>query len=233
MLLLFQGDAKLLKKKWFLIFSIFLLIAFTDEIFLMYNHYSVTIMEWDICRLCSSKWTFIDDDAVAISKYALLGGIPVVTWGIFANLFLILFLSAVFYLKRESLKDYLSIIYPILLFMLFFSVYELFVSLLIIKALCVFCVLFYICATAMTISCKLAVQSNHKDIFYKFYQFFLSIIYFRSKFNVTLIAGTILISSFFALGLDSHVKYTYSVLKAKQIDKQKDRVIELLKEMLP
>jgi uncharacterized membrane protein len=222
----------MLKNKWFWVFSFFLLIAFIDALFLTYLHHWINIIQPDICPLCSSKYAFIDCEAVSMSKYATFLGIPVSSLGVFAYLFIILFLLAVFYLQKDLLKNYLSILYPILLLLLLFSLYELYASVFKIKALCPYCAVLYICIIVMAVSCKLAVQSSHKKIFESFYHYLLSLFNLKNAFNITLIVATLAISSLFAFGVDSHYKYKYSMIYTKHIDKQKDRVIEILKEMI-
>jgi len=222
----------MLKKKWGVIFSVFTLIAFIDSIYLTYLHHMINIIQPDYCPICFSKYSFLNFDSGAVSKYAYFFGIPVSTLAIFAYLFIIIFLSAVLYLKKDALRDYLLVVYPMLLLMLLFSLYEFYASLFIIKALCVYCVLLYVCIIAMTIACKRAVESSHKEIFQNFSRFMVSLFAFKTKFNVTLIAATFAISVLFAYGADLHYRHKLSVFNAKKIDKQKDRVIELLKGML-
>ena len=136
------------------IFAVFLLVALIDVIFLTYHHHMINILLPDINPFCLFDYSFLDCNSIATSEYAFLLGVPVSSLGIFAYLFLLVFLSAVYYLKRDLYRHYLSIIYPILLLMLLFSLYELYVSLLIIKALCIYCALLYVCIIIMTISCK-------------------------------------------------------------------------------
>jgi uncharacterized membrane protein len=220
------------KKNGFVAF-LFLLLAFIDSILLTYIHYTINIFLPDINPFCFFDYAFLDCNSVITSKYALFLGIPVSTLGIFAYLFLMIFLLAVFCLKKELLKHYLAVLYPIILLMLLFSLYELFASLFIVKALCIYCVLLYTCIIVMTISCKLAVQLGHREIFKHFYYFILSLFDLkRRSFNVTLVAGAFMISALFAFGTDCHYKHKIGASHAKEIDKQKDRVIEILKEML-
>ncbi len=224
----------MLRKKWGVIFFVFLLMAFADAVLLTYIYHYVNIIQPDLCPLCSSKYSFFDGTAVAESPLARLAVIPVAVLGVFAYLFLIVFLTAVYFLKKEVLKDYLAIVYPLLWVMLAYSLYKMFQSVFIIKAVCVYCVILDVCLLVMIVSCKKAIGSNTNtvEIIGRCGDFINSLLRMKSRFNAALVVAAFVIASLFAFSVDHHYRYQFTVKNAKKIDAQKDRVIVLLKEML-
>lgn len=222
----------MLRKKWFVAFVAFLLLALADAILLTYIYHYINIIQPDLCPFCGSKYSYFDGTTVAESPLARVVVIPVAVLGIFAYLFLVVFLIVVYFLKKEELKDYLAVVYPLLWIMLAYSLYKLFQSVFIIKAVCTYCVLLDICLLVMIVSCKKAVESNITEIFSCCGDFIGSILSLKNRFNVALVAAAFVISSLFAFSADHHYRYQFTVKNAKKIDAQKDRMIVLLKEMI-
>ena len=222
----------MLRKKWFVVFIVFLLLALADAILLTYVYHYINIIQPDLCPFCGSRYSFFDGTTVAESPLARLVVIPVAVLGVFAYLFLAVFLIAVYFLKREALKDYLAVVYPLLWVMFAYSLFKLFQSLFIIKAVCIYCVLLDFCLLSMIISCKKAVESNIADMLSLCGDFIRSLFSLGNRFNLALVVAAFVISSLFAFSVDHHYRYQFTVENAKKIDAQKNRVIVLLKEMI-
>ena len=222
----------MLKKQWVLFFGVFLLLSLADAILLTYIYHYINIIQPDLCPFCGSKYSFFDGTTVAESPHARLVVIPVAVLGIFAYLFLAVFLIVVYFLKREELKDYLAVVYPLLWVMFVYSVYKLFQSVFIIQSVCIYCILLDICLLGMIVSCKKIVESNIAEILSRCGDFIGSFFSLRNRFNVALVAAAFVISSLFAFSVDHHYRYQFTVKNAKKIDAQKDRMIVLLKEMI-
>ena len=222
----------MLRKKWFAVFIVFLLLALADSILLTYIHHYINIIQPDLCPFCGSRYSFFDGTTVAESPHAKLVVMPVAALGVFAYLFLVVFLIAVYFLKKEALKDYLAVVYPLLWVMFAYSLLKLFQSLFIIKAVCIYCVLLDFCLLSMIISCKKAAESNLSDLFSRCGEFITSLFSPANRFNLALVVAAFVISSLFAFSLDHHYRYQFTVENAKKTDAQKDRVIVLLKEMI-
>jgi uncharacterized membrane protein len=206
--------------------------AFADAVLLTYIYHYINIVQPDLCPFCGSKYSFFDGTTVAESPLAHLFVIPVAVLGVFAFLFLIVFFVAVYFLKKEALKDYLSVVYPLLGLMLAYSLYKLFQSVFIIKAVCIYCVVLGGCLFVMIVSCKKAVESNTTEILGRCGNFFNSLFSMKNRFNAALVVAAFVISLLFAFSVDHHYRYQFTIENAKKIDTQKDRVIVLLKEML-
>lgn len=222
----------MLKTKWLWVLGAAMLLAFSNAVLLTYIHHFVNIMQPDICPLCASKYSFLDGTRVAESTHAYLFAIPVPSLAIFACLFVIIVLGVAYYLQKEALPDYLAFTYPILVIMLGVGIFQLCVSLFVIKALCIYCALLAICIIVATIACKRAFPGVSKDIFQRLRDLWVSLIHLKNRFAVTLVIAAFVIASLFAYSADSHFRYQFAVKNAKKIDAQKDRVIVLLKEMI-
>ena len=222
----------MIRKKWFFIFFLFLLMAFVDSVLLTYIYHYINIVQPDLCPFCGSKYSFFDGTPVAESPFARLAVVPVAVLGVFAFLFLIVFVIAVYFLKKEARMDYLSVVYPLLGLMLAYSLYKLFQSVFIIEAVCIYCVVLGVCLLVMIVSCKKAVESNTTEILKRCRNFTDSLFSMKSRFNAALVVAAFVISMLFAFSVDHHYRYQFTVENAKKIDTQKDRIIVLLKEMI-
>ena len=149
---------------WFYALLATSVLAVIDGIYLVYHHHFVTILKPIDKSFCSIN-KFIDCDAVASSAYATTFGIPNASMAVFAYIFMTALFVIGLYSSRENLRKYLAVSYWILLAMLVFSLYAFFVSIFVLKTVCLMCCLLYLCIIFMTISAKKALNTPVNSLF--------------------------------------------------------------------
>ncbi len=135
---------------------LFLCIALLDALYLTYHHYLINVLQPAHTSFCSIN-SFIDCDSVAKSSYSTLGGIPVSSIGIFAYTFVLF--SYLFLREKmgEALYLYLGVIIAL---MLAFSFYELWVSVFVLKSICLMCCLLYFCIICLSVLFAFRIKCN-------------------------------------------------------------------------
>ncbi len=106
----------------------------------------------------------IDCDRVASGFGSSLFGIPVATLGMFAHFFILFLILTERGLKLGIHIELHHLIYVILLMMVLFSIYEAFISFVILKAICLMCVALYITMALMLVACQQALGVSHGEI---------------------------------------------------------------------
>ena len=106
----------------------------------------------------------IDCDRVASGFGSRLLGIPVATLGMFAHFFVLFLILTERSLKLGIQTELHHLIYVIILMMVLFSIYEAFVSFVILKAICLMCIALYITMALMLMACKQTLGMSHGEI---------------------------------------------------------------------
>lgn len=150
-------------KKWYLVLMLVLAIGFVDSIYLAYHHYKVNILKPETASFCVINETF-DCDRVTTSFGATFMGFSVATLGMFAHAFLFFFIYIENFLKFGEKEHLYCIVYVIALLMTLFVLYELFISFVILKAVCIMCVILYITTAMILISCKRGLGLRNSEI---------------------------------------------------------------------
>lgn len=190
-----------------ILFVVFLVVAFFDSVYLTYHHHMINILVPETPSFCSIN-SLINCDSVAMSDYSTLFSIPISTLGIFAYTFLLAFFIVGYFRQKTRLsrvyREHLMVMFPVLMLMVGFSLYEFFVSVFIIKALCIMCVLLYISVITMCITLKLAMRATVKDSFKGFVKFYFPVF----KLNRT---GSNIFISVIILALSIFVAYIFDL----------------------
>ncbi|MEI7983737.1 MAG: DsbA family protein, partial [Bacteroidota bacterium] len=112
--------------------------------------------------------------------------------------------------SRENLRKYLAVSYWILLAMLVFSLYAFFVSIFVLKTVCLMCCLLYLCIIFMTISAKKALNTPVNSLFKEAWAFFFPFSWSGiKKIHYALFGGLFVASALAALALDGHSRNHY------------------------
>ncbi len=191
-----------MRAKWFAAMLFFLIIGLTDSIYLTYNHYHINILQPGTKSFCAISET-VDCDKAAVSVGSTLMDVPVSTWGMFAFLFLILFIVVERLLYFEIQKALYCFVFLVIYLMTLFSLYEAFISFFVINVVCIMCAVLYLVLILMLISCKRALGISHRefvlvlrDLFFRSFTRTL----LRKGVSVTIIA--IVFSGIIAFGID-------------------------------
>ena len=195
-----------MRLKWFLMMVIFIIIGLSDSVYLTYHHYQVNILKPEKKSFCSINRT-IDCDKAAASEAAIFYDVPVATWGMFAFIFLLLFILVERLLYWEVQKALYCFIFLVIYIMVFFCAYEAFISFFILKIVCLMCLALYIIMAFILVSCKRALDVTHKEFFLLlsnlfFHSFSRNLL--RKGISVSIIA--IVLSGIIAFGLDHQFK---------------------------
>lgn len=139
-----------LKKNVLLCLLVLALIGFADSAYLTYEHYA------KILPPCSTS-VFVDCGKVLHSKYALVFGIPLALFGVGYYLMQVLLLRVTIVQKNSSLKKYLLILSTA---GFLFSLYFVYLQLVILKAICLYCMVSALTSTLLFI---LSINFFEKD----------------------------------------------------------------------
>lgn len=200
------------------LFFLSMVVAILDAVYLTYHHYWVNILHPDVSSFCSIN-SVVDCDGVAASKYSCLIGIPVSSLGLFAYLFVSLYIVGIFLLAKKFFSQLVSLIYPILILMLLFSLYQLYISLFVIEALCIMCMILYASIIVMIFAFKLFLNKSHRLIFKDIYKITLGVdrnLYIRIVLIVAI--ASLVVSSVTAFAFDKYFRIYFQKLC---IEKQK------------
>jgi uncharacterized membrane protein len=152
-----------LHPQWFIVLLILLLAGLANSIYLTYHHYKVNILHPSAKSFCVLSKT-IDCDRVARGVGSTFIGIPVATLGMFTHWFLLLLILSELFLKLGIQEVLYCVMYSILLLMVLFSTYEAFISFVILKAVCIMCVVLYFTIGFMLFACKQVLGVGHGEI---------------------------------------------------------------------
>ena len=191
-----------MRLKWFLVVIILIHLGLLDSIYLAYHHYEINILAPETKSFCAINET-VDCDKAATSIGSKLMGVPVATWGMFAFLFILIFIAVERLLYWEIQKALYCFIYLILYLMTFFSAYEAFVSFVILRVVCIMCVTLYLIMIFLLVSCKRALGISHREFIFMLYDLFFrsfSRTLLRKGASVAIIA--VVFSSILAFSLD-------------------------------
>ncbi len=151
------------KVKWRILLLVFLTIGFIDSIYLAYHHYKVNILMPETASFCVINET-IDCDRVTTSFGSKFMGVSVATLGMFAHGFLFFFIY-IEHLFSFGEKAHLNcFVYITSLLMILFALYELFISFVILNAICIMCVVLYVTVSMIFISSKRVLGLSHREI---------------------------------------------------------------------
>ena len=190
----------------------FLIIGLADSIYLTYHHYQINILQPEKKSFCAINET-IDCDKAATSVGSTLMGVPVATWGMFAFLFLMLFIMVERLLYFEIQRALYCFVFLIIYVMAFFSLYEALISFLVIKVLCIMCAVLYLIMILMLLSCKRALGISHRE-----FLLVLRELFFRS-FTRTLLrkgASVAIIAAVFSGIIAFEIDYKFQTLFSYQ-----------------
>jgi uncharacterized membrane protein len=148
---------------WLLVLTLALLAGLADSIYLTYHYYKINILKPSSKSFCVISKA-IDCDRVATSVGSKLMGIPVATLGMFGHWFLLLLILSESLLELGIQEVLYCVIYAILLLMVLFSAYEAFISFVILKAVCMMCVVLYLAIGFMLFACKQVLGMSHREI---------------------------------------------------------------------
>ena len=199
-----------MQPKWFLALAFFWILGMADTVYLTYHHYEVNILMPAEKSFCVINQT-IDCDKAATGIGSTFMGVPVATWGMFAFLFLMLFVMVERLLYWEIQKALYGFLFFIIYLMAAFSLYEAYISFVILKVVCIMCAMLYIVMLLMLFSCKRALGVTHleftlllRDLFFRSFSRHL----LRKGISVTIIA--LVFSGIIAFGLDQKFQTTFS-----------------------
>jgi hypothetical protein len=91
-------------------------------------------------------------------------GIPVATLGMFAHWFLLLLMLSESFMGLDIEETVYCAIYAILLLMTLFCAYEAFISFVVLKAVCIMCVVLYLTIGFMLFASQQVLGMRHKEI---------------------------------------------------------------------
>jgi uncharacterized membrane protein len=198
------------KATWFAAMLFFLFIGLGDSIYLTHHYYQINILQPGTKTFCAINDT-IDCDKAAAGTGSTFMGVPVATWGIFAFLFLILFVMVERLIYFEIQKALYGFILLIIYLMMLFSLYEAFISFFILKVVCIMCTVLYFTMGLLLISCKRALGISNRE-----FMFLLRDLFFRSFTRVLLRKGVsvaiiaIVFSGIIAFGMDHKFQTFFS-----------------------
>lgn len=199
-----------MRSGWFLVLAFFWILGMADTIYLTYHHYQVNILMPAEKSFCVINKT-IDCDKAATGTGSTFMGVPVATWGMFAFLFLMIFVMVERLLYWEIQKALYGFLFLIIYLMAAFSLYEAFISFVILKVVCIMCAMLYVIMLLMLISCKRALGISHREfilllrnLFFKSFSRTL----LRKGISVTIIA--LVFSGIIAFGLDRKFQTIFS-----------------------
>ena len=199
-----------MQSKWFLALLFFLIVGLSDSIYLTYHHYQVNILQPATKSFCAINET-IDCDRAAVSTGSTMMGIPVATWGMFAFLFLLLFIMVERLLYWEIQRALYCFMYLVMNVMALFSAYEAFISFFVLKVVCIMCTVLYLIMILTLVSCKRALGVSHLEFVLLLYDLFFrsfSRTLLRKGVSVSIIA--IVFSGIVAFGLDHQFQMHFS-----------------------
>ena len=206
-----------MQAKWFIMMILFIIIGLSDSIYLTYHHYQVNILKPADKSFCSISKT-IDCDKAAASEGSMFLGVAVSTWGMFAFLFLLLFVLVERLLYWEVQKALYCCIFVFIIAMALFSAYEAFISFFVLKVVCLMCLALYITMIFMLIACRRALGVTYREFFLLLHELFFrsfSRTLLRKGISVSLIA--IVFSGIIAFGLDQHFRSYFSYMRVDQL----------------
>lgn len=167
---------------------VFLMLGFSDSVYLIYHHYQVNLSEHPVASFCVIN-DVIDCNRVAKGFGSTLLGIPVATLGMFAHLYLLIAFIAERIMRPKLYPHLYCVIYLIVVVMVFFAIYEAFVSFVIIKAVCIMCVGLYILTALMMVACRRALTTLHGKIIYTLHHLFSPYIAWPYVIRLGLVLG--------------------------------------------
>lgn len=192
------------KLKWRVLLMVFLAIGFIDSIYLAYHHYKVNILMPETASFCVINET-IDCDRVATSFGSTFMGLSVATLGMFAHgfLFFFIYLENLFSFGEKAHLN--CFVYITSSLMILFAFYELFISFVILKAICIMCVVLYVSVTMTFVSSKRVLGLSNREIkeVLKRLFFYPPNRTIRIRLIQTVIISLVL-SGIIAFGLDRH-----------------------------
>ncbi len=199
-----------MRPRWFLVLTFFWILGMADTIYLTYHHYQVNILMPAEKSFCVINET-IDCDKAATGTGSTFMGVPVATWGMFAFLFLMVFVMVERLLYWEIQKALYGFLFFIIYLMAVFSMYEAFISFFVLKVVCIMCTILYLIMILMLISCKRALGITHlefilllRDLFFRSFSRNL----LRKGISVTIIA--LVLSGIVAFGVDQKFQAIFS-----------------------
>jgi len=140
-----------------------LLAGLANSVYLTYHYYRVNILKPSTKSFCVISKA-IDCDRVATSVGSRFIGIPVATLGMFAHWFLLLLMLSESFMGLDIEETVYCAIYAILFLMILFCAYEAFISFVVLKAVCIMCVVLYLTIGFMLFACKQVLGMRHEEI---------------------------------------------------------------------
>lgn len=153
----------MLHPDWLMALTVALLAGLLNSIYLTYHYHKVNILKPSTKSFCVISKA-IDCDRVATGVGSKFVGIPVAALGMFAHWFLLLLMLSEPFMGLGIQEVLYCFIYSILLFMVLFSAYEAFISFVVLKAVCIMCVVLYLTIGFMLFACKQALGTGHGEI---------------------------------------------------------------------
>lgn len=132
-----------INKRWAATLIWLMLLGIFNTAYLSYHHHYINIIQPTAKSFCSINKTF-DCDKIAKSDASRFMGIPVASLGLFAHLFVLLFLLNAHLFRIKALKAAYTYIFLVLVLMVLFCVYEAIISFVVLKAICIMCSALYI-----------------------------------------------------------------------------------------
>ena len=153
----------MVKRRWIYCTFLFLFAGLLDSVYLTYHHHLVNIVHPETASMCSIN-AVIDCDQVAVSEFSTLYGIPVSTLGVFAHLFLVIFLAMGLTERFGSSEKMYALAYAVSLSMLLFSLYEATLSIFVLRQICPMCSILYGSSIGLVFSIKRAMARSNREI---------------------------------------------------------------------
>ncbi len=162
------GNKKQMGAKWAAALIWLMFIGIANSGYLTYHHHYINIIQPAAKSFCAINETF-DCDRVARSDQSRFMGIPVATLGLFAHLFVLLFLLNAYAFRIKALKAAYTYISLMLFLMVLFCIYEAIISFVVLKAICIMCSVLYVIDAVVLFLCIYILKKNNVLILREFF----------------------------------------------------------------
>ncbi|MGB5158148.1 vitamin K epoxide reductase family protein [Desulfobacterium sp. N47] len=211
------GRKQTINTKWAAAFISLLLIGIVNSGYLTYHHHYINIIQPTTKSFCAINETF-DCDKVAKSDASRFMGIPVATLGLFAHLFVLLFLLNAHIFRIKALKAAYTYISLMLFIMALFCAYEAIISFVVLKAICIMCSILYIIDAIVLYLCVYILKKNNVLILKEFFGKTSPLLAWRVlKTWIVAIFMSLFIAAYTSFAFDFGTQKRFTNMRNKQI----------------
>ncbi|MBU3946828.1 MAG: hypothetical protein KJ826_01225 [Proteobacteria bacterium] len=214
------GRKQAINTKWAAAFLWLLLVGIVNSGYLTYHHHYINIVQPSTKSFCSINETF-DCDKVAKSDASRFMGIPVASLGLFAHLFVLLFLLNAHLFRIKALKAAYTYISLMLFVMVLFCAYEAIISFVVLKAICIMCSILYIIDAIVMYLCIYILKKNNVLILKEFFGKSSPLLAWRVlKTWIVAIFMSLFIAGYTSFAFDYGLQKKFTHMRDKQIMEQ-------------